>query len=378
MHEKINIPTVLVAPLDWGLGHTTRCIPIIRKLQLNGCKVIVAAEGSALWVLQQEFPGIDHLVLRGYRINYSRYKRFLPLKILWQLPKIRSAIQTEHRWLQRVVTQQRIDLVISDNRYGLWHTVVPSVLVTHQLEIQTPNAWLTRLVQRLHYRFIQRFHTCWVPDAAGAYNIAGRLSHPAVLPAVPVYYTGVLSRLQPVPATTQHYRWLMVISGPEPQRSLLEERLITLCQDLPGTVLLVRGKPGETTLPVVPGNCTVVNHLPTAQMQEAFASCDFVVSRSGYTTVMELLYLQKKSVLVPTPGQTEQEYLAQHLQQQHWCYSCAQHELTAAQLLHATTFAYRLPVFTETGLDEAIQAMPWDNQKTRNASPPAQNPPSYQ
>lgn len=355
MTEKINTATVLVAPLDWGLGHTTRCIPVIRKLQWNGYKVIIAAEGAALYLLQQEFPGIDSVPLPGYRIRYSRYKRLLPLKILLQLPKILAAIRKEHRWLQQLVQQRQLAAVISDNRYGLWHPGITSVFMTHQLEIQTPSPWLTRRVQRLHYRYIQRFNICWVPDAAGNDNIAGVLSHPAVLPKLPLYYTGLLSRLQPVAPSGGQYQWLFVVSGPEPQRSLLEQKLIALSHHLQGPILLVRGKPGSQDLPPVPAHCQVVNHLSSSEMGQAFASSRFVVSRSGYTTVMELLFLRKKSLLIPTPGQTEQEYLAQHLYQQQWCYTCSQQALSAEQFAIAQQFNYRLPIFTEEGLDEAIR-----------------------
>ncbi|RFM29988.1 glycosyltransferase [Deminuibacter soli] len=369
LNKKINIPTVLVAPLDWGLGHTTRCVPIIRQLQHHGYKVIVAAEGPALFLLRQEFPGIDYLELKGYRIQYAKYKRLLPLKILLQLPKIFFAIRYEHRWLQQKIKELPVQMVISDNRYGLWSKAIPSIFVTHQLQIQTPFTWLTRFVQILNYRYIRHFNTCWVPDTAGSFNVAGNLSHPQVLPRVPVVYTGLLSRLQTLPlqGAAMRYRWLFLLSGPEPQRSLLQQKLLQLAAEMDENVLLVLGRPGSTAVTQGPANCTVINHLSSENMQQAFAGCDFVLSRSGYTTVMELLLLQKKALLVPTPGQTEQEYLAGHLQQQQWCYTCTQNELTIEQLHAATQFHYQLPAFTSTGLDEAIQAMPWDNQKTRTA-----------
>ncbi len=356
MTEKNNIPTVLVAPLDWGLGHTTRCIPIIRLLLKNNCRVIIAAEEPALYLLQQEFPGIRHLSLKGYRIRYSKYKRLLPLKILWQLPKILGAIRYEHKWLQRVIAKEAVSLVISDNRYGLWSTQVPSIFITHQLTVQTPFAWLTRWVQKINYRYIDRFRACWVPDTTGTENIAGILSHPAQFPAVPVHYLGPLARLQPRQNRPLKYRWLMVLSGPEPQRSLLEQKLLQLAAGLTGPVLLVRGKPGSHEPVQAPAHCQVVNHLSSDGMETAFAESEFIVSRSGYTTVMELLSLQKKSILIPTPGQTEQEYLALHLMQQQWCYTCSQQQLAAEHFTKAQLFNYQLPVFKQNGLAHVVSA----------------------
>jgi UDP-N-acetylglucosamine transferase subunit ALG13 len=352
--EKNNIPTVLVAPLDWGLGHTTRCIPVIRSLLQNECRVLVAGEGPALFLLQQEFPGIQTIPLKGYRIRYSRYKRLLPVKILWQLPKILAAVRYEHNWLHHIIIKEHINLVIADNRYGLWTRQVPCVFITHQLTIQTPFGWLTNLVQRLNYRYINRFSACWVPDTTGEANMAGVLSHPSRFPRVPLQYLGPLSRLKAVAAAAPLYRWMMILSGPEPQRTLLEQQLVQLAAQLQGPVLLVRGKPGSTDRLDAPRHCRVVNHLSSAEMEAAFAASEYVVSRSGYTTVMELLSLQKKSLLIPTPGQTEQEYLAQHLMRLHWCYSCTQQQLSAEHFSTAAAFPYRLPSFSSNQLNAVI------------------------
>ncbi|MEX6688773.1 glycosyltransferase [Danxiaibacter flavus] len=349
---------VLVAPLDWGLGHATRCIPIIKKLLEAGCSVFIASDGPQLALLKAEFDeAVRYLQLPGYRISYSVSKRFLALKILQQTPKILQKINREHEWLQSVIDQHKIDLVISDNRYGLYSSKVPCIFITHQLNIAAPFNRLRNLIRKINYRFVNKYTVCWVPDTAAIKNISGELSHPCELPRTPVKYIGLLNRLNPRAAQHTQYQWLIVLSGPEPQRTVLEKKLIQLISKLEGKVLLARGKPGSTERLDMPGNCVVANHLTGNEMEEAFASSEFVVSRCGYTTVMELVAFRKKSVLIPTPGQTEQEYLATHLMGQHWAYCCSQDDDLLLHFNNAQSFEYNFPSFNESGLDEAIQEL---------------------
>lgn len=351
----------LVAPLDWGLGHTTRCIPVIHQLQQHGYKVIVAAEDAQMHLLRQEFPQITIIPLQGYRIQYSQHKRWLAIKILQQLPKIIYAIRREHKWLQQQVIQHHVKVIISDNRFGLSHKLVPSIFITHQLAIQTPFSWLSRLVQQINYSYINRYTACWVPDMESPqFNIAGNLSHPRQLPRIPIRYVGPLSRFSDVstsPEAPYTYKWLFILSGPEPQRSLLETSLLRAAAQMKASVFLLRAKPGETKVPEGPNNCTIVNHLPSSEMEEIIRQSEYVVSRSGYTTVMELLALQKKAVLIPTPGQTEQEYLAQRLQQQHWSYSCRQEDDLLLHFKQAESFSFQLPPAQPHQLSQAIAVL---------------------
>lgn len=323
-------------------------------MQKNGCHVTVAADGAALVLLQAEFPGIAFINLNGYHVQYSTNKRFLPFKILAQAPKIMRAIRGEHAWLQKAIAEHQFDAVISDNRFGLYTRKVPCIFITHQLLIQAPFDWLQRLVQRINYRYINRYTQCWVPDFEGEINIAGKLSHPAKLPAIPLQYLGPLVRFKRIEPTTPQYKWMIILSGPEPQRTILERKLLAIIQTLPGKVLLVRGKPGSGESITAPANCTVVSHLSTADMLQALAASNYVISRCGYTTVMEMLAIGKKTVLIPTPGQTEQEYLAKHLTQQGWCYTCGQEDDLAAALAEAEKFNYTLPVVANNSLEEVI------------------------
>lgn len=358
LEKKNNRRRVLVAPLDWGLGHATRCIPIIHSLQQNGYEVIIAGEGSQAHLLQQEFPDLLLLPLPGYRVRYTQYKRLLPFKILWQLPKIMRTIRQEHRWLQKLVGEYDLNLIISDNRYGLWTRQCTCIFITHQLAIQMPFNWLSRITQQINYQYINKYNRCWVPDIASKeVNLAGALSHPEVLPDTPTRYIGPLTRLKPL-NSSYTYKWLFILSGPEPQRSLLEEKLLQIAPTLNAPVFLLRARPGDTVLPKVPANCTVANHLDSKDLEKIFAASEYVVSRSGYTTVMELLALGKKSILIPTPGQTEQEYLGFRLKMQQWCYCCHQDDDLTSHFKAAEAFSYHLPDLPADTLQEAVVELP--------------------
>ncbi len=345
---------ILIAPLDWGLGHATRCIPIAEWLRRQGCEIFFACDGYQKTLLQQEFPDNTFLLLKGYKIQYSGNKRMLPLKILLQAPKILFAIKHEHEWLQKTIKDHNIDLVISDNRYGLWTDKIPCIFLTHQLHIRASLNWLEKLIQKINYRYINHYIECWVPDFRGDFNIAGNLSHPAILPKVKVKYIGVLSRFKNISEALKKYDWLVILSGPEPQRTILENKIINTALQLTEKFLLVRGKPGSSEMISTPANCVTVNHLDTNDMEQAFADSKYVLSRSGYTTVMELLSLQKKTLLIPTPGQTEQEYLANHLMQQKWCYCCEQDDDLKVHIKKAVLFDYRFPRMPASSLEDAI------------------------
>lgn len=342
-HLPLNI---LVAPLDWGLGHTTRCIPLIKHLISLQCRVFIAADGASKQLLALEFPQCDFLYLRGYGVHYSKKKRFLPLKILSQLPKILKAISYEHQWLLRTVQQYKIDAVIADNRYGLWHPTIPSVFITHQLLIKGQFKWLEWLMQQVNYKHINRFGRCWVPDEAGTANIAGALSHPRQLPSTPVQYIGGLSRFQLNATAQPTIDLLVLLSGPEPQRTLFEQLVLNDLEHFAGNALLLRGLP-QATVPLPDRhNVVIQNHLPASGLQAVISQSKMIICRPGYTTVMDVLALQKQTIMVPTPGQTEQEYLAQHLQQQGVAVAISQDQFQLkAALQQAKQFTYQLPLY---------------------------------
>ena len=354
-----NSKKALISPLDWGLGHTTRCISIIRLLHDNNYTVFVACNNTQKSLLQQEFNTINFINLKGYNISYSKQKNFLPLKLISQLPKINISIYKENKWLNKTIEDYNINLVISDNRYGLFTTKVPCIFITHQLTIKAPFNWLERLLQKINYSYINKYSECWVPDFESANNnIAGILSHPNHMPHIPVYYINPLARFKKDTTIKRRYSFCFILSGPEPQRTIFESQLIKQIPLITDNCILVRGKP-EVTQPLnlnIP-NLKVVNHLSGNELSTVIQSSNYVITRSGYTSVMEIISLGIKSILIPTPGQTEQEYLAAQLMKNKWAYCTNQDKFNLKDALsNALNFDYQLPQIQADNLSEFIKS----------------------
>ena len=356
--DNINIHRVLIAPLDWGLGHATRCIPIIKSFQALHIDVLIAAEGACASLLSDEFPAVRIIPLKGYRIQYAKTAIGLIGKLIQQLPKIMGSIKREHQWLEKIIQEEKIDLVISDNRYGLYTNQVPCVFITHQLIIKTPFAFLERIIQKINYRFINRFSACWVPDAASEINIAGELSHPTKLPNRPVSYMGIISRMEQKEASKMQFNYCFLISGPEPQRTILEEQILNCLPKLDGKIILVRGLPSVNSVVAVPSNTICYNHLPTNELESILAASDLIICRSGYTSVMELVGLKKNALLIPTPGQTEQVYLANKLYQDQRFFMADQENLNLLDAINKAKTYHKLlteiPIFTTKTLEALL------------------------
>lgn len=333
---------ILVAPLDWGLGHATRCVTIIRELLARNCEVWIACDGMQKSLLQQEFPELPFLQLDGYGIEYARTRSGLFWKILFQLPAIRAAVKKENKWLDKIIREHGFKAVLSDNRFGLYHDTVPCIFITHQLNIKSPlGKWSEQLLRKWNYQYIDRFSSCWIPDVAGNRNLAGELSHPAVKPKVPLEYIGPLSRFSKRNETEVKDHLLIVLSGPEPQRTILENKIIREIAHYNGTATIVRGLPAS--LSVIPSTNMIrfYNHLSSAELNSEMEKAEWVVGRCGYSTVMDLVKLQKKSILIPTPGQTEQEYLAKHLMENNLAYTIDQKNFSLSESLsRAKEFKY--------------------------------------
>ncbi len=336
---------ILVVPLDWGLGHATRCIPLISELLAQGAEVWLAGEGAQEQLLKAEFPQLGFLSLPGYRIQYAKTAKRLLWKMIRQGPKMRRAIQYEQHWLQKNVKQYQFSAVISDNRYGLYHKDIPCIFITHQLMIKSAvGKWTERILQRKNYRFINRFAECWVPDHKGEDNLAGALSHPLLKPAVPVSYIGPLSRFSKKEIAERKNHLLFILSGPEPQRSILENKIIDQVSHYNGSATVVRGLPGNATLLPSTNMIKFYNHLPAEELNDEMMKAAFIISRSGYSTVMDAMALQKKCIFIPTPGQPEQEYLARRLLQKQIACCISQDEFSLDRALQeAEIFRYLLP-----------------------------------
>lgn len=351
---------VILSPLDWGLGHATRIIPIIRYLVGSGCQVTVAATPVGIRVIQTEFPDLEYLIMPGYRMDYPRKGSLFLLHMFRRLPRLISAIRKEHRWLLEAQRMHRWDLVISDNRYGFRHPDIPSVFITHQINIRTEiSNWADRLLKKINLALIRRFDACWIPDEESYPGLAGELSHGRLPPGI--RYIGPLSRLIPE-RDIQRHGLLILLSGPEPQRSMLEKSILDELSDYRGNVTLIRGLPDGTGVPSHSEEHRILNHLPAEAMGKAMAGAALVICRSGYSSVMDLVCTGTPAVLIPTPGQTEQEYLAIHLEREGYFPYIKQDEFTLEAVIEkAGTFTFRssIPDFNThiRVLDELIPSI---------------------
>jgi uncharacterized protein (TIGR00661 family) len=346
---------ILVCPLDWGLGHATRCIPVIQELRRQGAEVLVASSGSALALLKLEFPDIRFFELPGYR---PRYAENIPLamKLFYQLPKFLKVVKEEHRILENLIQELSIDIVISDNRYGCWSARIKSVLITHQINVLMPRGygWASTPVNRFVQTAIRKFSAVWIPDQPGSGLTAPFKSRHFQHPV----YIGWLSRFRGRREKEMKYQVLALVSGPEPQRSVLEKILLSQLKEAGIQSLLVAGEPGNPYRKQ-DGCVERVNHLSTGELEEAILSSAIVVCRSGYSTVMDLIALGKKAIFIPTPQQPEQIFLAEHLMAKHIAFTEDQRKFSLRLALESSRPFKGLSCYTmESGfLSHAVTAL---------------------
>ena len=310
---------ILVAPLDWGLGHATRCIPIIRELIAQNADVVLAADGRPFELLRREFPELQILRLSGVSVNYGQHATMM-FSIAKQFPSILRAIAAEHKALQPLIREHRLDAVISDNRFGLYSSLLSTVFLTHQIRILVPRPYqfLESPLGMLNRYAINRFTHCWIPDVAGKANLSGILSHTSPLPEN-AEFIGHLSRFHTIPKQDEIVDCVAVLSGPEPQRTMFESVLLEQLKTLTIQSVVVRGIPERNQKMKMAENITVVSSLSSEELNQLVACASVVIARPGYSTLMDLAVLEKKALLIPTPGQTEQEYLGSILMAQGIC-----------------------------------------------------------
>lgn len=328
-------PHILVSPLDWGLGHATRCVPVIRELIRQNAQVIIAADRGPLAFLKQEFPHLEFITLPGYRFSYPGSGN-MALKMIAQSPAILHGISKEHRALEKIIQSHRIDAVISDNRYGLWNKKIPSIILTHQLKIKTPArlGFLQPFLFGLNKHFIRHYNECWIPDFSDEPNLSGELSH-IPMPVPNTFFIGPLSRFsdlkiarnEPEKENPTKYDLLVMLSGPEPQRTILEEKIMVQVKKSSYSTLILRGKPETTGNKFLNQNPRILPHLDSEKMVGVIQNSGIILSRPGYSTIMDLAALGKKAIFIPTPGQTEQEYLADYCLEKKWFYSMDQNRI---------------------------------------------------
>jgi uncharacterized protein (TIGR00661 family) len=297
---------VLIAPLDWGLGHTVRCIPIIEQQLKKGNEILFAGTKDQQEFIKQHQLNIQCVDLFGYSIRYSS---FLPqwIKIALQIPKILHLIHHEKKWLDEFLSKKHVDLIISDNRYGLYSDKIKSIILSHQLAPISP--FFNHFIHKKIASFINRFNECWVPDDENL-NYSGKLSNNKHV-KIPVKKIGLLSRFKALNRLEDKiYDVLILLSGLEPQRSILEKKLVDELRKSKLKICLVRGIKDEN---YSIDNFTIFHKINSDKVNQLVHQSKLIICRSGYTSIMELLTFNQNIIFVPTPGQTEQEYLAKYL-----------------------------------------------------------------
>lgn len=294
---------ILICPLNWGLGHATRCIPVARELQRQGFLVDFASDGGPLDLLRLEFPESQFFELPGYRISYPTNN--ILINVGRHLGTIVSAIRHEHRIVREITNRHEYDILISDNRYGCYANQTHNIFICHQVNILSPVGALNPAVNAFHHRLIRKFDQCWIPDFPESPGLSGQLGHDHTLPRY--RYIGPISRMSRYECPAK-YRVTAVLSGPEPQRSHLETKLRGQMSSLPFATAIISGVVSSAT-PVHEGQMVHFPFLTSAQLNDVLMESEIIICRGGYSSLMDLIALQKKAICIPTPGQTEQEYL---------------------------------------------------------------------
>jgi uncharacterized protein (TIGR00661 family) len=304
-------PRILIAPLNWGMGHATRCIPIIQYMLDKGAEVIIASDGSALNLLKAEFPDLNAVEIPSYNVQYKRNNMVVNLGL--QLPRIAMTVYKEQKWLNTYLKDHAIDAIISDNRFGLFTKRVPTVFISHQINIPIPVQLLFKLGNYINHYFIRKFEELWIPDFEQEPSLTGSMAHNTPLD-YQASYLGPISRMAPA-EEEKKYDLCVVLSGPEPQRTRLEHILLTQLANLPYNTILVRGIPHHYQRIKCSDKLEMVTFMKGDELNQTILQSELIISRSGYTTIMDLAVLGKKALFIPTPGQKEQEDLAKHFKE---------------------------------------------------------------
>tara|TARA_B110001452_G_scaffold212454_1_gene183051 strand:+ start:607 stop:1629 length:1023 start_codon:yes stop_codon:yes gene_type:complete len=303
----------LIAPLDWGLGHISRTIPLIELLHERGHEVITCGNKISNNIYKKEFPEIKHIEIQGYKPYYSK-NRSQKWALIKQIPKFIKTIYSERKIAEEISFEEKADIIISDNRFGFRSSKTLNIYITHQLKIKGP-LLLIKIVNQINRLFIQNFDHCWVPDFENS-MLSGELSQSGLEKT----FIGPLTRFKKTVSKAKKYKfkYLAIISGLEPQRSLLEDEIQNCFRETNQHCAIINGL--TSTKETSSEKISFYPHLETTAFKELLTKSELVICRSGYSSIMDLYILQKKVLFIPTPGQTEQEYLAKHHQKTHSIY----------------------------------------------------------
>lgn len=331
---------ILVAPLNWGLGHASRCVPLVQQFIDEGHEVIIGGDGESLTLLRKHFPKLRYVYLAPLKLRYGKGRRQV-WTMIKAMPKLLSWAMKDHALLQAVLREEKFEMVLSDNRFGCYlspqtrkvNPELRSVYMTHQRHIFLPRGWrwLEGIAERLHARVCAKHNEVWVPDyEEKERSLSGELGHPKISNFKShisnLRYIGPQSRFAPYrdvrnghgmvaemsSRRTELYETVAVLSGLEPQRTILEREIAARYAGKEESVLIVQGLMNRPNTKMKRGNITLVPYAGDEELAKALIGAKHIIARSGYSTIMDLeaLGVLEKAELIPTPGQSEQEYLA--------------------------------------------------------------------
>lgn len=305
MEEKKKI---LFGVLNWGLGHATRSWELINKYVLDGHEVVLASDGVAAEFLSTEFPLLKIVSLPGYNIKYGKGAGLL--QMLFNALRTNRAVVAEKKFLDDYLSKNEFDLIVSDNRYGLFSDSVKSIIITHQLNIKVPFG--SKAVNWQNHKWLNRFAEVWVPDTNA--ELSGELTHPIPYGInKPVKEIGLLSRFKNLNQTKgKEIDVLAIVSGPEPQKTVLVKKLQQIFEESHYKTVIYTGDV-KLRKTIKRGNLTIKSHAETNEFYKDLLTAKVVIGRSGYSSLMDYSVMKKSFITIPTPGQDEQLYLAKML-----------------------------------------------------------------
>lgn len=344
--------------MDWGLGHATRMVPVIDMLLRNKARVIIGADNRPLDYLKGRFPECEFVCFPGFTPKYPENGR-MGFAMIKAYPEMLRQAKASKKLLEKLIVEKRIDVIISDNRYELSSKNAYSVFITHQLNIQTPGLaeLFNPIIHREINRYIRRYDELWLPDYDGDFKLSGNLTETERMPVENHSFVGPLSRfslVKPEPPK-EHFELMIILSGPEPQRSILEKILHNQVIKTDLKTVVLQGQP-EHFKTRTEKNIIYYSHLPDAQLAGLLKNSDIIISRPGYTTIMDLAVLGKKAIFIPTPGQTEQEYLGKLYNDLGVCYSAPQSHFSLDDAIKKTQDFKGLPsIGNKNTLEQVIK-----------------------